>query len=639
MAFVFKAPRKDNRSQTADIVGPGAYIDLFPPQTNIQKNLRPFNSTSIKGVNIEVKVKEQVPGPGYYNVQPNNNEKVVISSPDEEIKVIEIPKPSSFFKNRQQRFQNEDKLEVPGPGAYELEKANRRKVKGGIKLQAKPKSVIDHLMLINRYSSIPSIPGKQQQYGYTENENNQLELNQLNNSMADADKNLGPGCYDIKGTFNQPSRIRGVSWHNQNPVKATNSEKLDTSCYVGPGSYETNYFSQGPLYKLKQSHVFSSKSNRDQRRGERANSFLSQKNKSIMSTSYQVQNDSEPDDSDSEYEYIEDATPGPGYYHNESTMSSIKTVGKPEKFQYFGTRQERFKQVKNEIIVGPGQYNPIMVEKLGKVENVAIQNRTVPFGSSNTRFETKIFQEIKPCPGQYEPRNTFEDRLIYRIQRGYRGNFGSTERRFKNLSFQQEVNSFNFLILNKLQQIQFKEIPGPGQYLDPIIEKENEDVKPNSIFISKTKRDGLAEKKKIVPPPGQYNIDAYDIKKKVQKDDEDDPELAVKKPGFLSGEVRFKEPKVVKSNFIFIKGNIQFIYFILFLEDDDDDFDDGIPITSNKHISDLYKKKPKQVAPFGSKQKRFIASKQNSKVAPGQYYDQLQQSWNKRTFNILFAEI
>ncbi|EAR84117.1 sperm-tail PG-rich repeat protein (macronuclear) [Tetrahymena thermophila SB210] len=602
MAFVFKAPRKDNRSQTADIVGPGAYIDLFPPQTNIQKNLRPFNSTSIKGVNLEVKVKEQLPGPGYYNVQSNNHEKVVISSPDEEIKVIEIPKPSSFFKNRQHRFQNEDKIEVPGPGAYEIEKANRRKVKGGIKLQGKPKSVIDHLMQINRYSSIPSIPGKQQQYGYTENENNQLELNQLNNSMADADKKLGPGCYDVKGTFDKPSRIRGVSWHNQNLNKTGISEKLDTSCYVGPGSYETNYFSQGPLYKLKQSHVFSSKSNRDQRRGERANSFLSSKNKSIMSTSYQVQNDSEPDDSDSEFEYIEDATPGPGYYHNESTMSSIKTVGKPEKFQYFGTRSERFKQVKNEIIVGPGQYNPIMVEKLGKVENVAIQNKTVPFGSSNTRFETKIFQEIKPCPGQYEPRNTFEDRLIYRIQRGYRGNFGSTERRFKNQSFQQE------------------EIPGPGQYLDPIIEKENEDVKPNSIFISKTKRDGLAEKKKVVPPPGQYNIDAYDIKKKVQKDDEDDPELAVKKPGFLSGEVRFKEPKVVK-------------------KDDDDDFDDGVPITSNKHISDLYKKKPKQVAPFGSKQKRFIASKQNSKVAPGQYYDQLQQSWNKRTFNILFAEI
>lgn len=31
-----------------------------------------------------------------------------------------------------------------------------------------------------------------------------------------------------------------------------------------------------------------------------------------------------------------------------------------------------------------------------------------------------------PGPGAYEPRNTMEDKLIYKIQRGYRGQFGST---------------------------------------------------------------------------------------------------------------------------------------------------------------------------------------------------------------------
>lgn len=36
-----------------------------------------------------------------------------------------------------------------------------------------------------------------------------------------------------------------------------------------------------------------------------------------------------------------------------------------------------------------------------------------------------------PGPGAYEPRNTMEDRLIYKIQRGYRGQFGSTEVRSK----------------------------------------------------------------------------------------------------------------------------------------------------------------------------------------------------------------
>ncbi len=44
-----------------------------------------------------------------------------------------------------------------------------------------------------------------------------------------------------------------------------------------------------------------------------------------------------------------------------------------------------------------------------------------------------------------------------------------------------------------------------------------------------------------MPAPGTYNIDAYDISKRIKKDEEDDPELAIKRPGFLTGEARFKE--------------------------------------------------------------------------------------------------
>ena len=44
-------------------------------------------------------------------------------------------------------------------------------------------------------------------------------------------------------------------------------------------------------------------------------------------------------------------------------------------------------------------------------------------------INTKKVEE--PGPGAYEPRNTMEDKLIYKIQRGYRGQFGSTEVRSK----------------------------------------------------------------------------------------------------------------------------------------------------------------------------------------------------------------
>lgn len=52
----------------------------------------------------------------------------------------------------------------------------------------------------------------------------------------------------------------------------------------------------------------------------------------------------------------------------------------------------------------------------------------------------------EPGPGAYEPRNTMEDKLIYKIQRGYRGQFGSTEVRSKDVEDNEE--------------------PGPGEY-DP----------------------------------------------------------------------------------------------------------------------------------------------------------------------------
>lgn len=56
--------------------------------------------------------------------------------------------------------------------------------------------------------------------------------------------------------------------------------------------------------------------------------------------------------------------------------------------------------------------------------------------------------QLIPGPGAYEPRNTMEDKLIYKIQRGYRGQFGSTEARSKD------------------EYLPASDEPGPGSY-DP----------------------------------------------------------------------------------------------------------------------------------------------------------------------------
>lgn len=46
---------------------------------------------------------------------------------------------------------------------------------------------------------------------------------------------------------------------------------------------------------------------------------------------------------------------------------------------------------------------------------------------------TNVKKVEEPGPGAYQPRNTMEDKLIYKIQRGYRGQFGSTEVRSKDV--------------------------------------------------------------------------------------------------------------------------------------------------------------------------------------------------------------
>jgi len=76
--------------------------------------------------------------------------------------------------------------------------------------------------------------------------------------------------------------------------------------------------------------------------------------------------------------------------------------------------------------VGPGAYN--VGFKFGKQTRAkkAISVREEPRCPSLITPSAKI-----PGPGSYEPRNTMEDKLIYKIQRGYRGQFGSTEVRSK----------------------------------------------------------------------------------------------------------------------------------------------------------------------------------------------------------------
>jgi len=130
-------------------------------------------------------------------------------------------------------------------------------------------------------------------------------------------------------------------------------------------------------------------------------------------------------------------------------------------------------------------------------------------------------------------------------------------------------------------------------------DKEVKNDSPSAIFKSVVKKgDAIAPKRDVVPPVGAYQIDLHTISKAVKVDEEDDPELAIKKPPFLSSQPRFSELNKKK-------------------EAEEDIEPEANSIIKDKNISDLFKKKPKQVAAFNSRSKRFDYKAKGDVIGPG----------------------
>jgi hypothetical protein len=73
--------------------------------------------------------------------------------------------------------------------------------------------------------------------------------------------------------------------------------------------------------------------------------------------------------------------------------------------------------------------------------------------------------------------------------------------------------------------------PGPGTY-DP---KEIIDEKSSyAIFKSTANRKGIVEVNNN-PSPSTYNVNHFDLSTKIIKEEEEDPDLIIKKPGFGVG--------------------------------------------------------------------------------------------------------
>ena len=186
---------------------------------------------------------------------------------------------------------------------------------------SKPK-IIEHLIKINKYQSIPSIPSNIHAYGYNENERkvvlnvgNELELNEppVEVIKGEKEETVGPGHYNV--TTSIMDRKKGHSWHNSRTIRDPPPKAVSS---VGPGSYDVHNYV--PVVSYKPSHAFASSTLRtmDQRKGAIANKVIADKVNNIRESRAASEKapesthvDSEEED---EYGFIDDSTPGPGSY-------------------------------------------------------------------------------------------------------------------------------------------------------------------------------------------------------------------------------------------------------------------------------------------------------------------------------------
>lgn len=269
--------------------------------------------------------------------------------------------------------------------------------------------------------------------------------------------------------------MKGVQWRFTG--KKVGSRVPSDSASVGPWSYNPNKDIK-PLYKYKQSAAFASETPRK---------FLERENMSLASKKTKW---SLADDDDDE-EYIEDATPGPGYYYSPDSISSFKRSSKEHQYQLFNVGSERF-PVKRETYqnIGPGKYHKdgtFVPKTFNKVlehggKRIVKDSHGKPTGAlerPQVKNETKI-KETVPGPGYYEVKNTLQHEIDKKVEKASFMPFMSSSFRFQGDAPQADI-------------------PGPGTYFNKddeaeIIMEVTKENKVSHFFKSATKRENFVSR-------------------------------------------------------------------------------------------------------------------------------------------------
>ena len=393
MAFISRAPRSisfSNSTGTNNNIYPGSYDHRSKGENSRQKLSNvPFGSCQKRKLagNEPSTDLEEID----FQVQSRNNfqyESDVIK------RYLRKPMPNYSFDSTIKRIPDAKKLtNSPDPGKYykdDLKEKCQQLHEAGLFIKQKldkNDTVNTHNNSSKNTKNLPSIPGRNEQFGYT-----YLDMNPKNavknfnpNILEGSNNNsAGPGHYDLNYNelekhipANKMSITGGLGKRKRNPIPETG-----TGNYVGPGSYDPHFMV--PNYKFKPSPNFMSNGPRSNLDDEQRKFTVKKQNPNQNFT----------------VDYYIDATPGPGaYYNREKNSAFCKQTKKKEKFQLFNSSSPRFDDMDYQNLLGPGSYNVAKKSYQKKTFN----QRSVSFNHEAVRdlncgINTK---NIVPGPGEY----------------------------------------------------------------------------------------------------------------------------------------------------------------------------------------------------------------------------------------------
>lgn len=399
--------------------GPGAYTD---PRVMTAKmpGFAPF-ATSSRRKSIITDARRDLPAPGSYEL---------------ELPGTSIATAASAFKSKVHRFdESTDTLaHGPGPATYVLPStlnAVLQPVKRTLRSQTASAAMLQKLNDLSIVGTVPSIPRREQSFGYEPTGNGKLQLQDpaITGYKGIKDDRVGPADYNpdrnyITGKNNSRSAIFPNS-----PRQPVAEDPKRKSFAPGPGTYnQPSIFdaAMGGSSNYKQDYVV------------RLNEVKSRQTSSFESKTIR---DSLGDEIKRRF------APGPQQY---TVPSTFKAETKPIKNQFFLSSSQRFQNpvlMANRIYTAPGDYNPLTsdfdklqlkVMKHKKMASRSLWASQVAFEGTERRFNEVNSGISKdrignrcPAPGAYDPKNVFAEQVSKINPNAVTGPFGSQDTRFR----------------------------------------------------------------------------------------------------------------------------------------------------------------------------------------------------------------